>query len=118
MSNVVYKIDATGRAMGRVASEAALALRGKTLVDYQRHLAPKLEVHIGNVGKMNVSILKRETKTYSRYTGYPGGLRQPSLAKVIEKHGGLSEPLRLAIKGMLPRNKLRDVLLKQLHLTE
>lgn len=117
METLIYKIDASGKALGRVATEAALVLRGKTSPSYARHIAPKVRVEISNAGQLKITGNKLSAKTYSRYSGYPGGLKQPTLAVVAERHG-LSEPLRHAIIGMLPRNKLRPVLLKQLHITE
>ncbi len=117
MNTQIYKIDASGRALGRVATEAAMILRGKTTPDYARHIAPKVRVEISNAGRLKISGNKLTAKTYSRYSGYPGGLRQPSMSDVAAKHG-LTEPLRHAITGMLPRNKLRAKLLSQLHITE
>jgi len=60
---------------------------------------------------------KRATKTYSRYSGYPGGLKQPTMADVIAKKG-YGEIFREAVSGMLPKNKLRARMLKNLITTE
>lgn len=117
MTKEIYKIDADGKILGRVASEAAKALRGKMSPSFTRHLNPNLVVEIVNAGKMKISPTKLQAKTYARYSGYPGGLKFPSLGLVASKHG-LAEPLRAAIKGMLPANKLRARLLINLDINE
>ncbi|MEK7650482.1 MAG: 50S ribosomal protein L13 [Patescibacteria group bacterium] len=116
-NNKIYKIDATGRVLGRVASEVAMILRGKTDPNFLRHVAPNTRVEISNASKMKLATPKLKAKTYARYTGYPGGLKLPSLEQVIAKKG-YSEPLRLAIKGMLPRNKLRAKFMTKLTISE
>ena len=117
MSHQLYKIDATGKILGRVASEAAVILRGKNQPDFVRHLNPDVSLEIANASKMKIVTSKLKTKTYARYSGYPGGLKFPSLEQFIAKKG-YGEPLRLAIRGMLPRNKLRDRLMTKLTITE
>lgn len=114
---MVVTIDAAGRAIGRVASEAAMNLRGKLSPSFQPHLAPTVQVRIVNAAKLKLDPKKTTQTLKTRYTGYPGGLRQPSLAQVIAKHG-TGEPLRLAIKGMLPRNKLRAIMMSHLEISE
>lgn len=117
MTKEIYKIDADGKILGRVASEAAKALRGKMSPRFARNLAPNLAVEIINAGKMKISSTKLRSKTYARYSGYPGGLKFPSLGILAGKHG-LAAPLRLAIRGMLPANKLRARLMTNLHVNE
>jgi len=110
-------IDATGQALGRVASRAAAVLRGKDRSDFTRHLAPGIKVLVTNVSKLKLTAKKLKAKSYSRYSGYPGGLKFRSLAEVIAKKGS-AEPLRLAIRGMLPANKLRPRILKNLTIND
>ncbi len=117
MTKQIYKIDAEGKILGRIASEAAKALRGKMSPEFARNLNPNLVVEIANASKMKISPLKLTSKTYARYSGYPGGLKFPSLATISAKHG-FSEVLRLAVKGMLPANKLRPRLMINLHISE
>ena len=112
-TNNIYKIDASGRALGRVASEAAAVLQGKHEVTFARHKAGSTRVEITNAGALRMSPAKLKVRDYTRYSGYPGGLRHTSLADIITKKGA-GEPLRLAIRGMLPRNKLRSELMKHL----
>lgn len=113
----IYTIDATDKAIGRVASQAAAYLRGKNTAAFVRHLMPNVKVAITNASRARITPKKARTKVYTRYTGYPGGLRQPTLEQVVAKRGH-GELFRQAVRGMLPTNKLRDKLLKQLTVTE
>jgi len=113
----IYTIDAQDKKLGRVASEAALLLRGKTTPDYKANIAPKVKVNIVNASKLDLSEKKRKGKIYTRYTGYPGGLREETLEKIIAKKG-YEEAVRKAIYGMLPANKLRKGMLKNLIVSE
>lgn len=111
------EIDAKGKSLGRVASEAAKILMGKDTPAYEPHLIQGDGVHILNAGQINMTEKKLKQKEYARYTGYPGGLRFETLEKVISKHG-YEEAFRKAIYGMLPANKLRARLMKLLKVTE
>ena len=112
-----YTIDAQGKKIGRVASEAATALMGKNTPLFERHISSGVEVHIINVSKANVSEKKAKTKRYDQYSGHPGGLRRETMWQVIEKKG-YAEIFRRAVYGMLPSNKLRAPRMKQLIITE
>lgn len=112
-----HKIDASGQSLGRVASEAAKLLMGKDTPAYQRHIAPNVSVEIINASKLEISTRKKEGKIYTHYTGYPGGLRKESLGSLIDKKG-YGEALRKAVRGMLPNNKLRVIMLKNLSVVE
>lgn len=113
----VYKIDATGKILGRIASEAASVLRGKNEPTFERHLLNTTKVLIENASKLKIPATKLVGKIHTRYTGHPGGLKHLSLEQVIAKKG-YGEPLRLAIYGMLPANRLRAELMKHLTITE
>ncbi len=113
-------IDAQGKKLGRVATEAAMALMGKDRVDFEAHIIQTEGVHITNASKITMDQKKisgKSKKTYSRYTGYPGGLKFEPMTKVIEKHG-YKEIFKKAIRGMLPANKHRSELLKKIEITE
>ena len=112
-----YVIDATGKALGRVATEIANVLRGKDTVTFVKNLAPKITVKVVNAGRLDVSQKKMKEKVYKHYTGHPGGLREVSLTRMIEKKGW-AEPIRKAVYGMLPTNRLRAVMMKNLIITE
>ena len=112
-----YIIDATGKALGRVATEAANALRGKNTTTFVNYIAPKVTVKITNASKLDVTQKKLRDKIYTHYTGHPGGLRKTSLTNMVSKKGW-AEPLKKAVHGMLPANRLRAVMIKNLIITE
>ncbi len=112
-----YVIDATGQALGRIASEAAKVLRGKDTVEFINNIAPKVTVKVINASHIDASQKKLREKIYTHYTGHPGGLRKTSLARMIEKKGW-EEPIKKAVYGMLPANRLRAVMMKNLIITE
>jgi large subunit ribosomal protein L13 len=113
----IHTIDATQKKLGRISTEAAKILMGKTSTDYAPNKVADVEVHIINAAKADVTDKKKEEKIYRRYTGYPGGLIDTSLKRMIEKKG-MSEAFRIAVKGMLPKNKLQAQMLKNLVVTE
>jgi|SRR3989344_71381 len=112
-----YKIDAAGRSLGRVASEAAKALMGKADADYTPHIRSNVKVTIANASKIRSTEKKRLQKIYTTYSGYPGGLKKESLGNLVGRKGS-GEALRRAIKGMLPRNTMLVARLKNLSITE
>jgi len=110
-------IDATDKAIGRVASQAALALRGKNDPNFIPHIEPNQKVEIVNASKAKLDEKKRTTTIYNRYTGYPGGLRERTMQEVIDRKG-YAELYRMAIYGMLPNNRMRDKIIKNLTITD
>lgn len=110
-------IDATNKKLGRVASLAAATLMGKDSVAFARHILTDVKVEVVNAGKINVDDTKKRTKIYKRYSGYPGGQKEITLEKVTEKKG-MKEAVRIAVRGMLPPNKLRAKMLKNLTITD
>lgn len=113
----LYTIDATGGSLGRVASEAASVLLGKKSASYIKNEVLPVEVVIENASKLVMNEKRIAGKEYTRYTGYPGGLRITSLANLLQKKG-VSEALRRAVDGMIPRNKLRKERMKRLTITD
>jgi large subunit ribosomal protein L13 len=107
-----YTIDAAGKRLGIVASEAATYLMGKDSPDFTRHSAPNVKVTITNVSKLDISE-KKAGEIYQRYTGYPGGRREETFEH-LAKRLGYAEPVKRTVRGMLPNNKLRAVMLKNL----
>jgi large subunit ribosomal protein L13 len=112
-----YTIDAQDKKLGRLASEAAVILMGKNRTDFARNAIPDVKVKISNAGKIFTTNKKMNQKIYKNYSGYPGGLRERSMKKVVSDKG-MKEVLRIAIKGMLPKNKLRDRMMQNLIITE
>ncbi|HEY4505398.1 MAG TPA: 50S ribosomal protein L13 [Candidatus Paceibacterota bacterium] len=113
----LYTLDAENKKIGRVATQAAVYLMGKNEPLFARNNIPDVRVEIKNAGKASVDEKKKEQKTYSRYSGYPGGLRQPTMQEVIDKKG-YKELFKEAVSGMLPKNKLRQKMMNNLIVTE
>ncbi|MCX6757938.1 MAG: 50S ribosomal protein L13 [Candidatus Nomurabacteria bacterium] len=99
-------IDASGRTLGRVASEAAMHLMGKTSAKFQRHVFSGLPVKVINASKIKITAKKLQEIQHTRYSGYPGGLTIIKGKETLEKKG-MKELVKLAIYQMLPDNKLR-----------
>ncbi len=117
MAKIEYTIDATNKAVGRVASEAAFKLMGKNKADYQPNIAPNVNVSIINVSKANIPLKKFKNKEYLRHSQYPGGQKSETMEKVIAKFG-YGEVFKRAVYGMLPKNKLRAIMIKNLTFSE
>ncbi|HAO81707.1 MAG: 50S ribosomal protein L13 [Parcubacteria group bacterium GW2011_GWD2_43_10] len=112
----VITIDAAGRSLGRVASEAAIKLRGKHLASFAANKVPLLEVQVINIDKVRFTGSKLDTKKYYHFSGYPGGLRQTSLRQEFAKNP--ARLFRRIVKQMLPKNKLNSVLLNNLTISQ
>jgi large subunit ribosomal protein L13 len=112
----LVSIDASGRPLGRVASEAAMYLLGKKSVAFVKNEIAPVRVTITNVSKISISEKKMKEKSYLSYTGYPGGLNSLTMTQLISKKG-LKEVVEKAVDGMLPRNKLRKERMKRLTIT-
>lgn len=112
-----YTLDAENKKIGRVATQAAVYLMGKNTAEFAKNKIPAITVEIKNAGKASIDEKKKLQKTYSYYSGYPGGLRQPTMSQVIAKKGN-SELFREAVSGMLPKNKLRQKMMNNLIITE
>ncbi len=117
MKSTNYKINAEGKSLGRVAGEVAVLLMGKERADFAKNTVSGNTVSVENASKVKISEKKLLQNTHSSYSGYPGGLTKKSWSKVAETKG-YAELLRHAIKGMLPVNKLRARMLKNLTITE
>lgn len=107
-----YVLDAEGKTLGRLASEAASILRGKKKPIYTPHVDTGDYVIIINAEKVEVTGKKRKEKIYKRHTGYPGGLKEITFEKLLEKKP--EEILRHAVKGMLPKGPLGREMAKKL----
>jgi large subunit ribosomal protein L13 len=97
-------VDATGQTLGRLATQIADALRGKRKPVYTPHVDTGDFVVVINAEKISVTGNKRAAKMYYRHSGYPGGLKTRTLNEMLDRRP--EEVLRLAVKGMLPRNRL------------
>jgi large subunit ribosomal protein L13 len=107
-----YVVDAQGKVLGRLASQIASRLRGKHKPEYTPHVDTGDYVVVVNVAKLRVTGKKAEGKTYYRHTGFPGGLRQMSFAKLQATRP--ERVLQRAVKGMLPKGPLGYAMLRKL----
>ncbi len=107
-----FVVDATDQVLGRLASSVAKILRGKHRPTYTPHLNTGDHVIVINATKVKVTGTKPQTKHYTRYTGYPGGLRRRSLEKAQELDPTF--PITNAVRGMLQRNTLGADMLTRL----
>lgn len=118
MKNITkITIDASGKALGRVASVVAKALMGKDRPDYAANVAPTVKVEIINALKTKMSEKRMLETFHERYSGHPGGLKFASNKQILDKKG-VSELYRLAVYNMLPANKLRPLMMKNLTIKE
>ncbi len=97
-------IDAADQVLGRVATKAAHILRGKHKPQYTPHVDTGDFVIIVNADKIRVTGTKASSKTYKRFSGYPGGLRSETLEEAMAKHP--EHVVEHAVQGMLPKNSL------------
>jgi len=107
-----YLIDADGEVLGRLASKLAIIVRGKNKPDYSPHVDTGDKVIILNAEKIRLTGNKLTDKKYIKHTGYPGGIRVKSAKDILETRP--AELIRIAVKGMLPKNKLQNEYLKNL----
>ena len=112
-----YTIDATGKKLGRIATDAAHHLMGKHETSFAKNKVADIEVEITNAAKLSITPKKLEQEKHMRYSGYPGGLKERTLQEVIDKKG-FQEVVRKAVYGMLPGNRLRPELMKRLTISE
>lgn len=105
-------VDLEGKTLGRAASAIANVLRGKTKPQFTPHVDTGDFVVAVNAQKVQLSGNKLDAKRYYRHSGYPGGIRSFSAGQMLQRKP--DEVLRLAVKGMLPKNALGRKLLKKL----
>ena len=112
-----HTIDATDRSLGRVATEVAALLNAKDSVNFVKNRVADVTVKVINASKIKVTGNKMKESVHKSYSGYPGGLKEMPLHYVVEKKG-FSELLSHAVRGMLPKNKLQDIRMKNLTIEE
>jgi large subunit ribosomal protein L13 len=107
-----FVVDASGKVLGRLASEIARRLRGKHKPEYTPHVDTGDYIVVVNVDKLRVTGRKAENKIYYRHTGYPGGIYSSNFTKLQARHP--DRVLKLAVKGMLPKGPLGYAMLKKM----
>lgn len=113
----IKTIDASGRTLGRVASEVAMSLMGKTKATFERNVYSGFPVKVINASKLRITPKKLDEIFHTRYSGIPGGLRILKGTETAEKKG-LKELIKLATFQMLPDNKLRRIMMKHLTIVD
>ena len=107
-----YVVDADGETLGRLATRIADTLRGKRKPQYAPHVDTGDFVIVVNCERIRVTGNKLEQKIYYRHTGYPGGIKQRTLAELLARRP--EEVIRLAVRGMLPKNRIGRAQLRKL----
>ena len=107
-----YLVNAEGKVLGRLAAGVARVLRGKHKPTYTPHVDTGDFIVVVNAGKVSLTGRKLRNKTYYHYTGYPGGIKAMSAEKFLTKKP--AEMIRVAVKGMLPKNSLGRQMLRKL----
>lgn len=107
-----HKIDAAGKVLGRLATEVSRLLMGKNKVSYAPNRDMGDEVLIENVAEIKIHPKKLDQKHYYHYSGYPGGMKSKKMGNVFIKSP--AEVLRRAVYNMLPKNKLRKLMMRRL----
>ena len=107
-----YLVNADGKVLGRMATELAKILKGKNKPTYTPHLDTGDFVIVVNAGKVTLTGKKMKDKIYYHHTGYPGGIKEMNAEKLLAKKP--TEMIRMAVRGMLPKNSLGRQMLRKL----
>jgi len=107
-----YVVDASGKVLGRLASEIARRLRGKHKPEFTPHVDTGDYIVVVNADKLRVTGRKAQNKIYHRHSGYPGGVFSESFAKLHARQP--ERVLKFAVKGMLPKGPLGYAMLKKM----
>lgn len=111
----VYKVDAAGKVLGRLATDIATHLIGKHKPSYQPHIDAGDIVEVENIEQIAVTGKKMEQKLYHRHSGYPGGLKTKTMEELWAQSP--AKVLEAAVSRMLPKNKHRNERLKRLKIS-
>ncbi len=111
-------VDATDQPLGRLGSKVAKLLRGKYKPNFTPHVDCGDNVVIINASKVKITGNKATDRIYLRFTGYPGGQRQYTPADLLAKKDGAERLIKKVVKGMLPKNRLGNAILKNLYVYE
>jgi large subunit ribosomal protein L13 len=111
-----HTIDAQGKRLGKVATEAATILMGKNEPTFAKHIMSDVVVTIENASKLDIPEKKRG-EIYQSFSGYPGGRKEETLEHLATRRG-IAEVIKRTVNGMLPKNKHQKPLMKQLIINE
>jgi len=107
-----YVVDADGEVLGRLCTRIATVLRGKHHPEYTPHVDTGDYVIVVNAGKVRFTGNKENVKIYQNYSGYPGGLKELTASEIRSRKP--ERLIEIAVKGMLPKNKLGNAMFKKL----
>jgi large subunit ribosomal protein L13 len=107
-----YLVNAEGKVLGRLAAELVKILKGKNKPTYTPHLDTGDFVIVVNAEKVTLTGKKMKDKIYYHHTGYPGGIKETNAEKLLAKKP--TEMIRIAVKGMLPKNSLGRQMIRKL----
>ena len=110
-------IDATDRSLGRLSTEVAALLNAKNSIHFVKNRVALVSVKVVNASKLKVTGKKMSESVHKSYSGFPGGLTEMPLSYVV-KNKGYGEIISHAVRGMLPKNKLQDLRMKNLTIEE
>lgn len=110
-----WHLDATDQTLGRFATRVAVLLRGKHKRSFEPHKDEGDVVYVENASKIHVSGNKMTEKKYFSYSGYPGGMRAEKFVDLLNRRP--EKIIQLAVWRMLPKNKLRNRMIRRLHVT-
>jgi large subunit ribosomal protein L13 len=117
MTTTTHTIDASNKSLGRLASEVAALLNAKNSVDFVKNRVADVSVKVINASKVRVTGNKMNESVHKSFSGYPSGLKERPLSYVV-KNKGYGELIKHAVLGMLPKNKLQDLRMKNLVVEE
>ena len=109
-----YLVNAEGKVLGRLSAELVKILKGKNKPTYTPHIDTGDFVVVINAGKVTLTGKKMKDKIYYHHTGYPGGIKEMNAEKLLAKKP--TEMIRMAVKGMLPKNSLGRQMLRKLRI--
>lgn len=110
----IHNIDATNQSLGRLATKIAVLLRGKHKATFEPRLMPDEKVIVENINKMKFTGNKLENKVYYHYSGYPGGMKERPLKKLVAQKP--AQVLRSTVLNMLPQNRQRAKIIRNLEI--
>jgi len=113
VQRAVHIFDARGKVLGRLATQIARVLSGRDKVDYVPHVDGGDTVIVINAARVAATGRKMQQKTYYRFSGYPGGIHAIALKDQLKKDA--RKVIEHAVRGMLPKNKLRATMMNRLY---
>ncbi|MBP6886125.1 MAG: 50S ribosomal protein L13 [Candidatus Pacebacteria bacterium] len=108
----VIEIDATNQSLGRMATKIAMVLRGKDAASWTPNIIPDIQVVVHNLDKIIFKGTKAASKVYYTHSGFPGGMKERTLEEAWSRDK--NQVLRKVVRGMLPENRQRDILLNHI----